>query len=111
MTVKPTVSVVTSRLDLRDAERENIVTTSKGLTIAPWLDSEQMAETRRRELDVQRDFAAALGRSAVEAANNGRYFNKAREKVDWKHLVDAACAAKRSIPPSAVLPTPERTVF
>jgi hypothetical protein len=36
------------------------------LHILPCLDSEQMAASRRQELDIPRDVAAALGRSAVE---------------------------------------------
>jgi hypothetical protein len=57
-----------------------------------------MAAARRRELDIPRNVAATLGRSAVEAAVNGYYFNTAGGKVDWSHLVSAACSAKRSIP-------------
>jgi uncharacterized protein (TIGR02452 family) len=72
------------------------------------LDSKDMAAARQRELDIPRSVAADLGRSAVEAANNGFYFNIAGERVDWSHLVDAACSAKRSIPPDAPLPTAER---
>jgi hypothetical protein len=37
------------------------------LCIFPCLDSEQMAASRRRELNISRDVAAALGRSSVEA--------------------------------------------
>ena len=67
-----------------------------------------MAAARQRELDIPRDIAAALGRSAVEAANDGYYFNNAGEKVDWRRLVDVACSAKRSIPPDAPLPASDR---
>ncbi|MGH7844721.1 MAG: TIGR02452 family protein [Candidatus Binatia bacterium] len=70
-----------------------------------------MATARRRELNIPRDVAAQLGRSAVEAAVNGYYFTKTGEKVDWSHLVDAACAAKRSVPPDAPLPNVQRTAF
>ena len=63
-----------------------------------------MALARREELDVPRNVATALGRSAVEAADSGFYFNKAGEKVDWRDLVTAACSAKRSISPDAPLP-------
>jgi hypothetical protein len=83
----------------------------KGLRILPCLDSSEIAAARLRELDIPRDIAAALGRSAVEAAVNGYYFNRAGEKVDWAHLVSAACSAKRSIPPEAALPNVERTAF
>lgn len=77
----------------------------------PCLDSEEMAEARRRELDIPRNFAAALGRSAMEAAENGYYLTETGEKVEWTHLVNAACAAKRSVPPNAALPTVQRTAF
>jgi uncharacterized protein (TIGR02452 family) len=70
-----------------------------------------MGAARRRELDIPRNVAAALGRSAVEAAVNGHYLNRAGEKVDWSVLVNAACAAKRSIAPDTALPTPERITF
>jgi uncharacterized protein (TIGR02452 family) len=70
-----------------------------------------MAAARRRELDIRRDVAAELGRSAVEAANNGYYFNRAGEKVDWKQLVEVACWGKRSIPPDERLPSSGQTRF
>jgi uncharacterized protein (TIGR02452 family) len=70
-----------------------------------------MAEARRRELDIPREIAAELGRSAVEAAQNGYYLNSSGEKVDWARLVNAACAAKRSIPPDAPLRNVQRVAF
>src|SRR5262245_54324925 len=82
-----------------------------GLFIVPCLDSAEMAAARRRELDISRDVAAALGRSAVEAAVSGFYFNKAGEKVDLSSLVRAACFGQRSIPPDAPLPNIEHTAF
>jgi len=84
---------------------------SSGLSILARLDSEELAGARRRELDMARDVAAALGRSAVKVAGNGFYINRAGEKVDWRHLVDAACAKKRSIAPDAPLPAPEQRSF
>jgi uncharacterized protein (TIGR02452 family) len=83
----------------------------KGLFILSCLDSADMAAARWRELDIPRDVAARLGTSAVEAAISGFYFNKAGEKVDWSHRVDAACSGQRSIPPDAPLPNIERTAF
>jgi uncharacterized protein (TIGR02452 family) len=80
-----------------------------GLLILSCLDSAEMAAVRRRELDIPRDVAAALGRSAVEASISGFYVNKAGEKVDWSPLVQAACSAKRSIPPDAPLPNHDRS--
>lgn len=82
-----------------------------GLTLLPCLDSEEMSAARRQELDIPRNVAAALGRSAVEAAGNGHYLNGARKKVDWSFFVNAACAAKRSIAPDMPVPTQERFRF
>ena len=81
------------------------------ICILPCMDSNEMAEARRRELDIPRNVAATLGRSAVEAAENGYYLNRAGEKVDWAHLVNAACSAKRSIAPDAPLSKSERIPF
>ena len=84
---------------------------STGLTILPCLDSAEMAAARRQELDIPRRVAAALGRSAVEAAGNGYYLTKSGKKVDWSHYVEAARLAKRSIAPGAPLPAQERIPF
>ncbi len=70
----------------------------------PCLDSEQMASARRRELDIRREDAAALGLSAVEATRAGYLVSEAGEKIVIQDAVQAACSAKRSIPPDAVLP-------
>jgi uncharacterized protein (TIGR02452 family) len=70
-----------------------------------------MAASRRQELDISRNLAAALGRSAVEAARKGVYVTSARQEVVWRDAVRAACAAKRSIDPDAVLPGNERIAF
>jgi uncharacterized protein (TIGR02452 family) len=78
---------------------------NNGLTILPCLDSPEMSNSRRQELDISRGSAAALGRSAVDASEKGYYVNQAGEKVDWSRTVQAACSAKLSIPPSATIPT------
>jgi uncharacterized protein (TIGR02452 family) len=70
-----------------------------------------MAAARWQELDIPRDVAAGLGRSAVEAANNGYYFNKPGERVDLGELVTRAISGKRSLPPDATLPTPQLKSF
>ena len=64
-----------------------------------------MANARRRELRMPRELAANLGASAVAAIHSGHYPSSAGRKVDWSHLVEAACSAKRSIAPDAPLPT------
>ncbi|WP_299428074.1 TIGR02452 family protein [uncultured Meiothermus sp.] len=81
------------------------------LHILPCLDSEQMAASRRQELNIPRDVAAALGRSAVEAAHAGRYITKAGQEVVWRDAVQAACAAKLSIRPDATLSSNQRIAF
>lgn len=81
------------------------------LRILPCLDSDEMAECRRRELDLPRSKAAALGTSAVAAAKQGHYVYGIDKKVHWSPQVQAAYAAKVSIPPSAQLPKPPMTSF
>ena len=81
------------------------------LHILPCLDSAQMAASRRLELDIPRNVAAALGRSAVNAASNGCYVTRAGQEVVWRDAVQAACAAKRSIAPDVTLPGAERSAF
>ncbi len=79
--------------------------------ILPCLDSDERAKFRRQELDIPRNVAAALGRSAVEAATRGYYIYGASAKVDWSYYVQAACSAKVSIPPDATLPEREPITF
>jgi Uncharacterized protein conserved in bacteria (DUF2263) len=70
-----------------------------------------MAEARRQELQIRRDIAAALGRSAVKAAQEGFYLTKAGQAVVWRDAVEAACAAKQSISPRIVLPSNRQAPF
>jgi len=70
-----------------------------------------MAAARRQELNIPRNVAAALGRSAVEAARAGFYVTKAGQKVVWRNAVQAACAAKLSIRPDATLPSNKPIAF
>lgn len=81
------------------------------LHVLSCLDSEQMAASRRQELDIPRDVAAALGRSAVEASRDGFYVTKEGQEVVWRDAVQAACDAKRSILPNAALSRSERSPF
>lgn len=74
------------------------------IEVLPCLDSDDLAAARKQELDVPRNLAAALGRSATEAARRGYYLNRSGERVDWSELVEAASAAKISIAPDAPLP-------
>ncbi|HXE80840.1 MAG TPA: TIGR02452 family protein [Vicinamibacterales bacterium] len=81
------------------------------LLVLPCLDSDEMAASRRRELDIPRDVAAELGRSAVKAAEDGFYVTRDGRTIDWRDAVEAARKAKRSIPPDAVLPRPAPRAF
>ena len=81
------------------------------LHILPCLDSEEMALSRRRELEISRSLAAELGRSAVEAAREGFYVTEAGQEVNWRDKVQAACAATLSIGPDATLPSQARSAF
>ena len=58
-----------------------------GLRMLSCLDSAEMGAARRRELDIPRDVAAALGKSAVEARVEGCYFTRVGQKVDLAHSV------------------------
>ena len=77
------------------------------IVILPCIDSPDIAASRRMELAIARSAAATLDRSAVEAAQNGYYLNRAGDKVDWRPLVQNACAAKRSLAPNDRLPSPK----
>ena len=79
--------------------------------VLPCLDSDEMAASRRQELDVPSHAAADLGRSAVDAAQEGHYVNQSGYTVDWSSISEAACSAKVSIAPDHPLPTPEPVSF
>ncbi|NCO59601.1 MAG: TIGR02452 family protein [Deltaproteobacteria bacterium CG23_combo_of_CG06-09_8_20_14_all_51_20] len=75
------------------------------LKLLPCLDSVEMAESRRKELDIPRSTAEELGRSAVEACFNGHYLYTEKIRVDWSRHVENARLSKVSIPPDKELPT------
>jgi uncharacterized protein (TIGR02452 family) len=75
------------------------------LQVLPCLDSDAMADDRRRELDLSRERARDLGLAAVRAAERG-WYDHGSTRVDWSAQVAAARAATLSIPPDAHLPTP-----
>jgi uncharacterized protein (TIGR02452 family) len=68
-----------------------------------------LAEQHRAALDIPRPRAAHLGRSAVYAADQGHYDTDQGTTVDWRQMVEAAVAAKVSVPPDAALPAPAPT--
>ena len=81
------------------------------LKLLPCLDSEEMADSRRRDLDIPRSSARALGESAVAAATAGHYFFDGVRRIDWSREVAAARAARVSLPPEAPLPSPASPPF
>jgi uncharacterized protein (TIGR02452 family) len=81
------------------------------LVILPCLDSEEMAQSRRQELYVPNYIATTLGRSAVDACRDGFYVTRGGRKIDWTDAVQAACKAKQSIAPDAVLPPHASSTF
>jgi uncharacterized protein (TIGR02452 family) len=75
-----------------------------GLRILPCVDSAELAAARRAELALPHERAAALGRTAVLAAMAGHHDTEDGRQVDWKDALQAALAARRSLPPDAPLP-------
>ncbi len=81
------------------------------LKVLSCLDSMELAESHRLQLDIARTIAAALGRSAVQAAERGYYISQTGTKVDWSSDVQTAISGKISIPPNAPLPSHASTQF
>jgi uncharacterized protein (TIGR02452 family) len=77
----------------------------------PYQDSDEMAEACKAELIIPRDKAAALGWTAVEAADRGYYEDSAGGRVDWADLVERAVAEKTSIAPDDPLPARDIEFF
>ena len=59
------------------------------LRILQCLDSDELAENRRKELELQPELAESLGRSAVEAIELGYYLTD-DGKLDWSEAVRMA---------------------
>lgn len=74
------------------------------LLCRPCQDSPARAATWRANLSLPHSRAAALGQSAVIAADRGVYQDADGRLVDWQAAVNQARAAKRSLPPDAPLP-------
>ena len=80
------------------------------LLFLPTSDSEAMAEARRAELDLDRRFAAELGRSAVTISERGWYENSRSERVEIGDAVARTISGHKSFRPEALLPEPKRPV-
>lgn len=68
------------------------------------IDSGEMADARRRELDITRDLAIYRTRVIKDAVEQGMYEDSARNQIDWRSDIVEACLAKRSIAPWHELP-------
>lgn len=81
------------------------------MTFAPGLliDSEEVADRWRRELDMDRTEARLLGEDAVAFIRAGRYQRWDGTTVDWSRDVAAAVQARVSLPPGSDLPEPSAT--
>ncbi|QDS94653.1 hypothetical protein FF011L_34330 [Roseimaritima multifibrata] len=67
------------------------------------VDSDELAGENRRVLEIRYEIAESLGRSALDAIDNGEYLTD-DGLVDWSGEIEAAEAAKISIPSDATLP-------
>lgn len=74
------------------------------LKFHPCIDSQDLAISNKQLLNVPRDKAAYLGRSAVEASTRGWYLNTSGVSVALSQQVTHACLAKLSIAPETELP-------
>lgn len=74
-------------------------------TILPCLDSNEMAVRLQGDLEIPRERAAELGRSAMVAADQGSFLNAGGIRVDWSGMVRNAVESVVSIAPGAPLPT------
>jgi len=81
------------------------------LRIVPCADGEETAAEVWRALALPRDKAAALGFSALHASREGRYPSPRGQSVEIGAWVEAAIAAKSSLPPDAPLPPRQRERF
>jgi uncharacterized protein (TIGR02452 family) len=81
------------------------------LIALPCLDSDELANTRQRELDIRRKVAQTLGMTAVHAIQTGRYRTRSGAEVHWKDSIDLALQQKQSIRPEDPLPDHRRPRF
>lgn len=82
-----------------------------GLRLLPSLDTDELAGLRRSELQLPQARAIALAFSAIEFIRQGHYPSATLERVDIGDLVQAAVAARVSLPPAAVLPARTPSTF
>ena len=73
------------------------------LRFTPSVDSDELARRNRLVLEIRYEIAASLGRSALDAIDNGEYLTD-HGLVDWSAEIKAAEAAKLSIKPDSPMP-------
>ncbi len=73
------------------------------LEVLACLDSHELGEARRTELNISRDMATYRSREVIHAVESGSYETMCGP-VDWNRAVVDAVLAKVSIPPWQVLP-------
>ena len=76
------------------------------LVVAPALDDQARATARRRDLDLPRHRAMALGMTALEAIERGWFEDAAGARVSIQSALASAVERTRSLPPDASLPAP-----
>lgn len=81
------------------------------LHLLPCWDSEDIGTHAWGRAHMSREYAAKLGRSAVEAAETGFYVAPSGRRIDWQEAVGIARGAKRSIAPGDPLPPYRSTSF
>ena len=85
-------------------QKPGVIPSDSHLRLLSCLDSPEMGKSRQNELDIPRQKASELGRSALEVINTGYYQNASGENIDLKQFILEACSAKKSLSPDADLP-------
>lgn len=75
------------------------------------LDSEEMAEARRRELDIARGHAISIAQTTLQACRDGFYRNRKGLTVELEEMIRAAREGKRSISPEDSVAVPSAGAF
>ncbi|XZE21502.1 TIGR02452 family protein [Pirellulaceae bacterium SH449] len=77
---------------------------SKDLIAIECLDSDELADARKKELHISREYAFYRTRLVKTAVEIGTYDSNGGKIVDWRQEIIAACLSKKSIPPWQELP-------
>ncbi len=88
-----------------------MVQSDSALRCLPCQDSEERALIVKRMLNVSRDYASELGRSALKAMTDGAYVAPSGRRIDWREKIERAKMRKLSIRPDDALPSTSRKTF